>query len=232
MTFDGFMQNLLMMFPDHAKQLSAWEPVYRKHLAHLSADDLQATCGTTISRWKFDKPPKPAEFKVVRVHKSQDSRRHPLSLTSEDLFGKAMGNGTTIPDLSADEVNAWRHQNSDLFLRRLGHLKRMAPFIGEFRAAELLRNARTEEAIDAVWDDFRVARENRAPPPSGAYGVHPDAIAHAKAYDAWAAAGSVGTFRRPGAPDPQAIAQPPPTSQDSPVAPPPDRPPPRMPYVD
>jgi hypothetical protein len=84
---------------------------------------------------------------------------HALTLTSWDLFGKAMGNGRNIPDLTDDEFREWQHQNGELFLTRLGAWKRMG---STYAAAQDLRAARTYGAIMAVLEEHLARKRDQA----------------------------------------------------------------------
>lgn len=219
MNVSEFLEALMRRFPDpdHLRQISAWEGEYRSRLGRLPPAQLKATFDATLAAWIRRHPPKPGDFKLARSLDPEDAWRHPLCLTSEELFGKPMGNGANVPDLSADEIAEWRRQNGELFLRRLTHWKRMGSTHG---AARELKDARDEDAIDAVWADFRSRRDRETPMP---YPREPAgaALAHARAYDHAMAEG------KPWPPAPAVASYPPSAAetgtvdfQDAPPSPP------------
>lgn len=148
---------LIVRFPAHAAAIRAWKPDYAGRLGKLSPADLRESFKTTMATWTNGWPPKPAEFKVRHSRHMPLRAKHPLNVSSEDLFGKPMGNGIEIPDLSDEEFKEWKRQNGELFLMRLatlGTFRRKWPQHEE-EFAKVLKTCENEDECYRVLDQWR-----------------------------------------------------------------------------
>jgi len=108
--------------------------------------------------------------------------------------------------LTGEEFKEHIRQNSEMFLVRRGYYPILANHVGHTRALAIVTECRTEQELLDRWAEIRIAhyRDN----PISEREITREARDHCRAYDRWAANGSVGTFRRNDGP----LAAPPPES--------------------
>lgn len=154
MTIDEFIAALVKRFPRSADEITAWAPDYRYALSGLSGPDLAESLRYTLNRWTKAWPPKPGEIAKRRVS-TATAGKHPLTVSSHELFGKPMGNGRDQPDLTDREFREWQHENGQLFLARLPLWQKMRGRIGDDEAARILKAGRDEDEIYRLYDQWR-----------------------------------------------------------------------------